>query len=462
IATWEDLWRPAAGGWALADLTVVGPAGETYVTTRPQAGGGNGSGLLKYTADGTLEWAVVREEVTDGSEGFTDLELTPEGVSVVGITVDRDGNTQTLLLNYAADGTLQWEARSIGPAIPGFLVPQLAIGPAGERVVATDDGAGAGVLERYDAAGALLDARALVFEGFGGVSALEIDSAGNAVLAVLNNFTTYAIEKYDAEGTLLWSHEESGDGLALSEAFMAIDASDDIVATGSVEVGAGKALQVKSRVWKLSSAGALLWTYDSEMSFAISRDLAMDDDGAVSITRALAFPSSDLVRIDAAGAESWRRTFSEAGFVTSFRGVAINAFGDVIVSALDAQGLDFFGVRVLRYDSAGGLEWTGRIAEDAGHEFFVGDLQTGPDGRAALAITKRPDTGLDQALTVHLRFAACTGDLDGTEDVAFTDLLILLAAWGPQAAHPADFDGDGVVGFLDLLTLIAGWGACAG
>ncbi|NNF43507.1 MAG: hypothetical protein HKN62_10765, partial [Phycisphaerales bacterium] len=67
IASWEDIWRPAAGGWALADLTVIGPAGETYVTTRPQAGGGNGSGLLKYTADGTLEWAVVREEVTDGS-----------------------------------------------------------------------------------------------------------------------------------------------------------------------------------------------------------------------------------------------------------------------------------------------------------------------------------------------------------------------------------------------------------
>ena len=41
------------------------------------------------------------------------------------------------------------------------------------------------------------------------------------------------------------------------------------------------------------------------------------------------------------------------------------------------------------------------------------------------------------------------------------DLLMLLAAWGPNPGHPADFDGDGMVGFSDLLALLAAWGPCA-
>ena len=49
-------------------------------------------------------------------------------------------------------------------------------------------------------------------------------------------------------------------------------------------------------------------------------------------------------------------------------------------------------------------------------------------------------------------------DLDGDGDVGFSDLLILLSAWGPcAAACPADLDGDGVVGFGDLLFLLADW-----
>ena len=55
----------------------------------------------------------------------------------------------------------------------------------------------------------------------------------------------------------------------------------------------------------------------------------------------------------------------------------------------------------------------------------------------------------------------CLGDiigLDGTVNV--TDLLALLAAWGPNPGHPADTNGDDVVNVTDLLALLAAWGPC--
>ncbi len=49
-----------------------------------------------------------------------------------------------------------------------------------------------------------------------------------------------------------------------------------------------------------------------------------------------------------------------------------------------------------------------------------------------------------------------------------TILLLLLAgavvnvgvAWGPCKGCPADFDGNGSVGVSDLLALLANWGPC--
>lgn len=56
----------------------------------------------------------------------------------------------------------------------------------------------------------------------------------------------------------------------------------------------------------------------------------------------------------------------------------------------------------------------------------------------------------------------CTGDINGDGSVGITDLLLLLAAWGPHSTpHPADLDGDFIVGIVDLLLLLGNWGPCA-
>ena len=54
----------------------------------------------------------------------------------------------------------------------------------------------------------------------------------------------------------------------------------------------------------------------------------------------------------------------------------------------------------------------------------------------------------------------CPWDLDANDSVGVSDLLLLLASWGPCKGCPADFDGDGNVGVPDLLALLANWGPC--
>lgn len=459
IMSWSDLWHDDDGGWALADLTAMGPNGETYVTTRPQAGGGNGTGLLKYATDGTLEWSVVREYVPDASEGFTDIEITDEGVSVLGIAAAEGNVTETLLVNYTPDGTLLWEARTIGPRIPGFLAPQLAIAPNGDRVVATDNGEGAGVLARYNSTGELLFSMPLSFTGFGGVSALELDGDGNIILVTLNNAATYRVTKFTPGGTQLWTDTEGGTGLALSEAFIAVHPDGDVVVTGSVEELVGE-LRVVSRVWRYSPGGLVQWTTDTAQDFAVSTGILAGDDGEVYIMRSITFPGTEITRIDDDGQVAWTRDYDGGKFDTSFLNFAFDSTGHLIVGGRDADFLDFFGLRVLRYTTAGDLVWTARVAEEPGFEFLGGDLATGPDGRVSIVTTRRTEPIFDDAMTVHLQFAPCIGDLDASGGVGLTDLLALLAAWGPQDNSPADLNSDGIVDTEDLLTLLATWGPC--
>ncbi|MBX3375316.1 MAG: VCBS repeat-containing protein [Phycisphaeraceae bacterium] len=72
----------------------------------------------------------------------------------------------------------------------------------------------------------------------------------------------------------------------------------------------------------------------------------------------------------------------------------------------------------------------------------------------ALDWASNPGTGSTHTFVI----AADPADLDGDGTVGFSDLLILLGAWGPCADPcPADLDGDGEVGFGDLLLLLSAW-----
>jgi len=64
----------------------------------------------------------------------------------------------------------------------------------------------------------------------------------------------------------------------------------------------------------------------------------------------------------------------------------------------------------------------------------------------------------------HIQYgyiATCIADLDGDLAVGFTDLISVLAAWGPCGVICCeDFDASGDVGFTDLLKVLSCWGPC--
>ena len=51
----------------------------------------------------------------------------------------------------------------------------------------------------------------------------------------------------------------------------------------------------------------------------------------------------------------------------------------------------------------------------------------------------------------------CPIDLDGSGEIDFGDLLMVLEAWGEKDS-PADLDGSGVVDFGDILLVLDSWG----
>ena len=54
----------------------------------------------------------------------------------------------------------------------------------------------------------------------------------------------------------------------------------------------------------------------------------------------------------------------------------------------------------------------------------------------------------------------CPGDLDGDGVVGFSDLVAVLAAWGPCLGCPEDLDGNNIVGFSDVVAVLSAWGPC--
>lgn len=60
----------------------------------------------------------------------------------------------------------------------------------------------------------------------------------------------------------------------------------------------------------------------------------------------------------------------------------------------------------------------------------------------------------------HAFGSRCSGDVDGSQQVDFGDVLALLASWGPCEGCPEDVDEDGDVDFADLVAVLAAWGPC--
>ena len=70
------------------------------------------------------------------------------------------------------------------------------------------------------------------------------------------------------------------------------------------------------------------------------------------------------------------------------------------------------------------------------------------------------DNGSNSGSAYLFDASSCPWDLDANGSVGVSDLLELLASWGPCKDCPGDFDGNNDVGVSDLLALLANLGPC--
>jgi probable HAF family extracellular repeat protein len=132
----------------------------------------------------------------------------------------------------------------------------------------------------------------------------------------------------------------------------------------------------------------------------------------------------------------------------------LGSLGDATSSA---RGMNESGVivgtsagRAVIWRDTGIADLNALIPADAGWQLA---LATAIDDDGRITGSGLHD-GLPRAFVLIPR---ASGDVDGDGAIGLSDLLIVLAAWGPCDGCPADLDGDGRVGFNDLLIVLNDW-----
>ena len=139
-----------------------------------------------------------------------------------------------------------------------------------------------------------------------------------------------------------------------------------------------------------------------------------------------------------------------------FQGVAINDSNDVAFTALLPGGS--YGVYTGPDPIADKVIASGDPL-DGSTVGFVLTTRFGLNNAGQIALFAGLDDGR-QGIYLATPVALCPWDLDNNGTVGVSDLLALLADWGPCKGCPADFDDDDNVGVSDLLALLANWGPC--
>ncbi len=148
------------------------------------------------------------------------------------------------------------------------------------------------------------------------------------------------------------------------------------------------------------------------------------------------------------------------GYVNDCWGLAGGGGNDQITLAFDTEeayiGVDFPGDLQIDLYSRGRLIHSS-VFIAGGHGNFGGLLSRVLFDSVVLSDPLFSSVHIDD---LHFGPPACRWDLDNNGAVGASDLLALLASWGPCKGCPADFDSNGSVGASDLLALLANWGPC--
>ena len=136
--------------------------------------------------------------------------------------------------------------------------------------------------------------------------------------------------------------------------------------------------------------------------------------------------------------------------------------GPYVVRVTIADGVTsdrgFFDRGVTLHWRVDGQEFTAPM-HWSGNSIWRGEIPGQADGTVVTYWVSAIDWANNEGVGAELDFlvGSIPGDLDGNGAVDFSDLLAVLAAWGPCVDCPADFDDSGAVDFADLLVILSNW-----
>ncbi|NNF44953.1 MAG: hypothetical protein HKN62_18270 [Phycisphaerales bacterium] len=260
-----------------------------------------------------------------------------------------------------------------------------------------------------------------------------------------------AVFEYAADGTYLRTVADAAAGL---DALQGLAVRDDTLYVGS---------RTASTIYAISADGASVtpWATDG---VATPRDILFRADDALASDSNSSDENIERLAFDGSFLETWHDSDGTTG-IDFPQQVNAAAGGDVLVAGFSPP------TGVYRYDADGvqigtwdiGTSPRGVYELENGLILWAGGTRVGtldPATGKVADIVNEGGTSFRYIEPFSFTPASCVADLDGSGDVGFTDLLAILAAWGPCPGCPQDLDGSGDVGFTDLLTVLAAWGPC--
>jgi len=263
--TWGGAGADVASGVAMApdgSACVVGIsdsfATDQFGTPSPRIF------VVKFAANGSLSWQRIWNGTTIRNLGRPGVAIAPDG-SVYATGVSADNRNDAVLLKFDANGTLQWE-RTWGDADSNetFGVAAAADGSVYITGTATAFSAGStGIfVVKFDPAGNVVWQRIADGAAANGI-AVAADGSVFAVGTVprnnqIGNFDLLVL-KIAANGTLAWSRAYTAGDVADPRAGVAASPDGSVVAAGAVQSIKAGAADITALIVKLDASGALVF-----------------------------------------------------------------------------------------------------------------------------------------------------------------------------------------------------------
>jgi uncharacterized delta-60 repeat protein len=367
---------------------------------------------LTFTADGLLQNPIITSD--------------PTGNLYIGATKYNGTNPDFLVLKYAPDGRLLWQAVYDYPGGEGDYLSAIAVDATG-NVLVTGSSLQAGfpynsdfATVKYDAAGHELWAQRYE-SGTGSdfATKLALDSAGNVfVIGNSERYTdgisgaAWVTLKYAPDGTEQWVVEYRGPGRHYDvPRDLVVDTAGNVLVTGSSD---GATWDGQMATIKYDTLGRELWVARYEPITGGASALALDGNGNVLV----AGYSNDsyghdvvTIKYDSVGAQLWVARHHDPALLDTFaRAIATDASDNVLVTGNSGGDIATF-----KYDANGHQLWAARfdgprhdtldaprgLALDTAGNVYVNGIASGAQDGTFDLLTIKYDVVGNQAWVAH-------------------------------------------------------------